>query len=63
MPSPHEARRATTAFFSVALIILGVAILVRTLIAGGAGLTYGVVLGILFIAAGAGRLWVARRVG
>jgi choline-glycine betaine transporter len=63
MPSPHEVRRATTPFFSVVLIILGVAILVRTLVAGVHGVAYGLVLGVLFIAAGAGRLWVARRVG
>ena len=63
MPSPDEVRRAITPFFSVVLLLLGVAILVRTIVAGGAGLTYGVVLGVLFIAAGAGRLWVSRRVG
>ena len=63
MPSPHEVRRATTPVLSVALIVIGVAIFVRTLIAGGAGLTYGVVLGVLFVAAGAGRLWVSRRIG
>ena len=61
MPSPHEVRRASTPFFSVVLLILGIAILVRTIIAGGAGLTYGIVLGVLFIAAGAGRLWVSRK--
>lgn len=61
MPSPHEVRRATTPFFSVVLIILGIAILVRTIAAGGAGLTYGILLGVLFVAAGAGRLWVHRK--
>jgi hypothetical protein len=63
MPSPHEVRRATTPVFSVALIVIGIAILVRTLVEGVDGFAYGLLLGPLFIAAGAGRLWVSRRVG
>jgi hypothetical protein len=61
MPSPHEVRRATTPVFSVAMIVIGIAIVVRTLVAGGGALSYGLILGVLFVAAGAGRLWVARR--
>ncbi len=63
MPSPHEVRRASTPIFSAALIVIGIALLVRTLAAGGGALAIGVILGILFVAAGAGRLWVSRRTG
>src|SRR3954452_10003350 len=63
MPSPHEVRRATTPLFSVALIVIGVAIFVRTLVEGVDGFAYGLLLGPLFVLAGAGRLWVSRRVG
>jgi hypothetical protein len=46
---------------SFLLVFLGVAMLVRTLSAGGGPLSIGVLLGVLFVAAGVGRLWVARR--
>jgi len=50
--------RSATQAFSVLLIALGLAMLVRTL-AGGFGI--GVILGVLFVAAGAGRLMLLRR--
>ena len=43
------------------MVVLGVAMIVRTLAAGGGPLALGIVLGLLFVAAGAGRLWVERR--
>jgi hypothetical protein len=46
---------------SLLLVGIGVAILVRTIAAGGGALAIGVLLGVLFVAAGAGRLWVTRR--
>lgn len=45
----------------VAMILLGVAMLVRALGGGGGPLALGVLLGVLFVAAGAGRLYVERR--
>jgi hypothetical protein len=45
---------------SVAMIVIGVAMIVRTLAAGGGPTAYGIVLGVLFVAAGAGRVWVSR---
>jgi hypothetical protein len=48
---------------SAALMLLGVAIIARTIDAGGGIFSIGIVVGILFLAAGAGRLWVALRGG
>ncbi len=52
-----------TELMSVALIVVGIALLVRTLTSGGGALATGILLGALFVAAGLGRLWVARRPG
>ena len=46
--------------FGAVMVVLGVAILVRTLSAGGGALSYGVLLGVLFVVAGSGRIWLAR---
>jgi len=43
------------------LVVLGVAILARTIAGGGGPLAVGVLLGLLFVAAGAGRIWLERR--
>ena len=50
--------KALTRLTSGLLVFLGVAIVVRTLAAGG--VLPGVLIGLLFVAAGAGRLWVSR---
>ena len=50
-----------TLVLSGLMVLLGCAIVVRTVAAGGGPLAAGVVLGLLFVAAGAGRLWVERR--
>lgn len=52
---------SATQLLSAALIVLGVAMLVRTVAAGGGPLALGILLGLLFVAAGAGRLYIARR--
>jgi hypothetical protein len=49
--------KALTRLTSGLMVFLGVAIIVRTIDAGGGPLTLGIVLGVLFIAAGAGRLY------
>jgi hypothetical protein len=43
------------------MVLLGVGMIVRTVAAGGGPVAVGVVMGVLFVAAGAGRLWVERR--
>jgi hypothetical protein len=51
-----------TTVLSGTLVVLGVAIVVRTL-AGGTGGGLGLLLGSLFVLAGVGRLYVQRRIG
>ncbi len=52
--------RWLTVLLSVAMIVIGVAMLARSIAAGAGPLALGVILGLLFVAAGAGRLWLAR---
>jgi hypothetical protein len=50
-----------TIVLSAVLVVLGAAILVGTIAAGGGPGAVGILMGVLFIAAGAGRLWAERR--
>jgi len=43
------------------MVLIGVFLIVRTIFAGGGPIAIGIIFGVLFIAAGAGRLWVARQ--
>jgi uncharacterized protein (DUF58 family) len=61
MPAPRDLHRQTTGLLSVILVILGVAMIVRTLTAGGGGLAFGLLMGLLFIAAGVGRIYLNAR--
>ena len=45
---------------SAVMVLIGVVLLVSTLARGGGPLAIGVPLGLLFVAAGAGRLYLAR---
>jgi hypothetical protein len=62
-PAPRDVHRGATLVLSAAMIVLGVAILVSTLARGGGPLAVGVLLGVLFVLAGAGRLYVERARG
>jgi hypothetical protein len=55
--------RALTVLTSGLMVFLGLAIVVRTLAAGGGATAFGIIIGTLFVAAGAGRLWVTLRSG
>jgi hypothetical protein len=46
---------------SILMVLIGVAILVRTVIAGGGAAATGVLLGLLFIVAGGARLYLQFR--
>jgi hypothetical protein len=45
---------------SAVIVLIGIALLVSTLVRGGGPLAIGVLLGVLFVLAGAGRLYLAR---
>jgi hypothetical protein len=53
--------RAVTRIFSVVIIGFGLAILIRTLAGGGGLASAGLWLGLLFIAIGVARLYIALR--
>jgi hypothetical protein len=61
MPSSKRAYEGSITVLSSIFLVVGVAILARTLIAGGGPLSVGTVLGVAFAAVGAGRLWIAAR--
>jgi hypothetical protein len=46
---------------STLMVVIGIAIVVRTLAEGGGPVAFGLVVGVLFVAAGAGRLYAERR--
>ncbi|MGA8744799.1 MAG: hypothetical protein WB507_02930 [Solirubrobacterales bacterium] len=61
MASPEGIYRGSIRVFSFVFLALGVVILLATLAAGGGPVSVGVVIGVAFIAVGAGRLWAASR--
>lgn len=63
MPAPSDVHATTTRLMSALMVVIGFALLVRTLAAGGGPLSLGVLLGVLFVAAGAGRFLLLRRRG
>jgi hypothetical protein len=61
VPSGPQLHHATTRLLSVVILALGVVMLVVTIAAGGGVAAKGVLLGLLFVAVGAGRLYLAGR--
>jgi hypothetical protein len=61
MASPERIYRGSVRAFSAVFLLLGLLILGTTLVRGGGPLSVGVLLGLAFLAVGAGRLWVASR--
>jgi hypothetical protein len=61
MREPRGLYQGTTVLLSAILVLIGVALIVRTLAAGGGGLAFGLLMGVLFIAAGIGRLYLNNR--
>jgi hypothetical protein len=49
----------STRVFAVLVMLIGIAMVVGSLARGGGPLSYGVILGVLFTALGAGRLYQA----
>ena len=59
--APERIYRGSVRAFSLVFIGLGLLILVSTLVNGGGPLSVGTLLGLAFLAVGAGRLWIASR--
>jgi hypothetical protein len=61
MSRPRQLHRSSTRVFSIVMIVIGIALVARTLAAGGGAIATGVVLGVLFVLAGAARLYLQLR--
>ena len=61
MSKQQQLRRSYTRVMSVILIVLGIVLVIRTISAGGGPAAAGVLLGVLFVFAGAGRLYLQYR--
>jgi hypothetical protein len=53
--------KALTRLTSFLLVFLGMGIIFRTVDEGGGATAFGILIGVLFIAAGAGRLYLTRQ--
>ena len=61
MTTPERVYAGSVRILSLVMLGLGVAILVRTIAAGGGSV--GILLGLAFVGVGAARLWLASRMG
>jgi len=61
MPSPERIYHGSVRTLALLFVAIGAAMLAITLLNGGGPLSLGVILGVAFVAVGAGRLWVANR--
>jgi hypothetical protein len=52
---------SATTLMSVAMVVIGVVLIVRTITAGGGVAATGIIAGALFVVAGIGRLYVQSR--
>jgi hypothetical protein len=59
-PTGH-AHRSAVRFLSTLMVLVGIALITRTLLGGGGLLSTGLIVGLLFIAAGSGRIWITFR--
>lgn len=61
MSAPERIYRGSTRALSALMVLIGLAMLVSTLARGGGPLALGVLLGLLFAAAGVARLYLQGR--
>jgi hypothetical protein len=61
MAEPRNLHQQTTRVMSTVMVVLGIALIVSTLVNGGGALAVGLLLGVLFVAAGLGRLYLLGR--
>jgi hypothetical protein len=60
VPNPRDVHRTATRVLSGIMVLIGVLLIVLTLAGGGGPIALGMILGILFVAAGALRLRAER---
>lgn len=58
---PSNVHRSTVRALSTAMIVVGIVLAARAIAEGGGPLSIGVVAGVLFVAAGAGRWYLTLR--
>ena len=63
MPLLERTSAVAPRILASAIVLIGIAMIIRTLTAGGGAASVGFVLGIAFVAVGAGRLYLALRPG
>ena len=61
MAGRSQLHSSSTRVMSIAMILIGIGLVVRTLVAGGGALATGIVLGVLFVLAGLARLYLQLR--
>jgi hypothetical protein len=62
-PAPDEVYRGVTRLFAVIITGFGASILVVTLARGGGVTSMGILIGIIFVGLGLGRLYLSLRAG
>jgi hypothetical protein len=60
-PAPDEIYRGVTRLFALVIIGFGIAIIAITLANGGGVASFGLLIGLIFTALGAGRLYLSLR--
>ena len=61
MARGRQLQSSSTRVLSIVMIVIGIALIARTLAAGGGALATGIVLGVLFVLAGLARLYLQLR--
>ena len=61
MARGRQVHNSSTRVLSIVMIVIGIALIARTLVAGGGALATGIVLGVLFVLAGLARLYLQLR--
>jgi hypothetical protein len=61
MARGRQLQNSSTRVLSIVMIVIGIALIVRTLAAGGGAVATGIVLGVLFVLAGLARLYMQLR--
>jgi hypothetical protein len=61
MARGRQLHNSSTRVLSITMIVIGIALIARTLVAGGGALATGIVLGVLFVLAGVARLYLQLR--